>query len=132
MRTESIIAIIAIMLAAIAIALMLLANTCSDKDVLERVVRLEKKVDYVVEVIKNRRSSPEHCDGLSGENLLTCALGPNERCKCIFFSDAQDRENEIFSEAIAQIKEEIRAVGRAKRAAEAARPNQSEEEHREE
>ena len=67
----------------------------------ERLDVLENRVDYVYEIIRQRKVSAEHCEVYS-DTQMSCSLNPKGRCQCIFKPDAQDIENQLFDDAVAK------------------------------
>ena len=93
-----------------------LLTACAGYDA--RLARVENQQNYVVEIVKNRRMSAERCAKLEGEGMPTCRLAANERCRCQFTADDQDRENAAFAAAVAQAQKQAAEAEREKAAEE--------------
>ena len=89
----------------------------------ERISALEHSLDYVYEVIRPRRVSPEHCESLSDE-FKTCSLrGEPLNCLCDYKQDEWDTTNKEFNAAVGAKARELLA----KQAEAAAKEEQGED-----
>jgi len=101
--------------------LCLLLASCANYDT--RIAKLESLQNYIVEVVKNRRISSARCVRLSDDGMA-CQLATNERCRCYFLADDQDRENAAFEAAVARAQKQAAAAAEAETEAKAKAKNQ--------
>jgi len=90
----------------LAITVLLLATTgCYG----ERVDNLEKKVDWVYEIVRQRRLSVDKCEDYSMEGFMDCVIAPDGKCNCVMVPDEQDKSNTLELAAIALRASQIKA-----------------------
>jgi hypothetical protein len=78
-------------------------TSCASYNV--RLDDLEKRQDYIFEVMRGRRLSEARCAAYTNPKM-SCSVNKKGACACVFPSDDQDRENLAFQEAIKKAKED--------------------------
>jgi hypothetical protein len=66
---------------------------------------LEKRQDYIFEVMRGRRLSEDRCVAYTNPKM-SCSINEKGSCACVFPADDQDRENLAFQKAIQKAKDD--------------------------